>query len=108
MLHTKNDARSISVWLHGEHYSLVVLLAQPACFEQRHGRAAILAGDGSCPEVGDGGLAIYRWVEALEVCLRLLQHPPAPGAHVPCQVCLDRDHMGLYTRQLWLLCLFFL
>src|SRR5712692_5513019 len=55
-LHAKDNACFVSVWLHGQHYSFFVLLAQPVRFEQRDGGAAVLAGDGARPEIGDGRL----------------------------------------------------
>src|SRR4051812_4241494 len=100
MLYAKDNACSVGVRFHGEYYALVVLFAQPARLEQWYGRAAVLATDGARPQVSHGGLAIYDGIVALEVCLCTLQHPPAPGAHVPCQVCFYRDHIGLHTRQL--------
>src|SRR6266704_1426520 len=72
VLDAEDGSRFVGIWFHRQGDALVLLLAQPACFEQRHSGAAVLAGDSTCPQIGDGGLAIYRWVEASQVGFSLL------------------------------------
>src|SRR5256885_2117782 len=50
-LYAENHPCLVGVWLHREHHSFVVFLAQPARFEQRHRSTAILAGDGTRPQI---------------------------------------------------------
>src|SRR5258708_6775808 len=105
VLYAKDNACFISVWFHCEHHAFVVFFTEPACFEEGNGRPTVLTGDGTCPEVGDGGLTVYIGVETGKVSYGLLQHPPAPGPDMPRKIGLDRGYFRLNTDQLWLRCL---
>ena len=81
--HSKIHPGLIRALLHLQTEALIVLAAQPQRLEQGKSGTAVLAGNSSCPQVGDGGLPLHCGIEALQVLTSPIQHPVAPGPHMP-------------------------
>ena len=52
-LHAEDNAGLVGLRLHRQQHALAILLAQPARLEQRQRGAALFAGHGSRPEIGN-------------------------------------------------------